>query len=401
MVLTKSLKFEISKKKEYSSISELANEYGVSKATISRALRFVKDSNDGLVGGNPPTEKLELSNSLITPPRSNNGATHKLTEESLEQFDLETTAINETVTAAADENVVGFEDDTLSIAEFQPTDAGISSFEQVLNPVAEEFEMDSDIASANGGDNMDNMSGEEVEKFVDGLLEQPDESQFQTRPTVDINELMQNLGPEPMTEVDQPTQRAPSKTQVRIDPLGCGSAERPAYDEQISLVNQVIQYLNEFDEHLQDVYMGQTKKVFVKALAKKHPYELKLLISNIKSTINQKNTQAMMSTAFTSAISATEYIGCEYVGLRINGLSDLFNKNRMVKSQVSLCFKELSIKHSKAIEESGVLEPEVKLAMIVAGAVMNLHTQNSLNSGLQKFKDEDVPDEMAEKYGDI
>jgi hypothetical protein len=73
----------------------------------------------------------------------------------------------------------------------------------------------------------------------------------------------------------------------------------------------------------------------------------------------------------------------------------------MVKSQVSLCFKELSIKHSKAIEESGVLEPEVKLAMIVAGAVMNLHTQNSLNSGLQKFKDEDVPDEMAEKYGDI
>ena len=293
------------------------------------------------------------------------------------------------MTAAADENVVGFEDDSLSIAEFQPTDGGISSFEQVLNPVAEEFEMDSDIASANGGDNMDNMSGEEVEKFVDGLLEQPDESQFQTRPTVDINELMQNLGPEPMTEVDQPPQRAPSKTQVRID------------DEQISLVNQVIQYLNEFDEHLQDVYMGQTKKVFVKALAKKHPYELKLLISNIKSTINQKNTQAMMSTAFTSAISATEYIGCEYVGLRINGLSDLFNKNRMVKSQVSLCFKELSIKHSKAIEESGVLEPEVKLAMIVAGAVMNLHTQNSLNSGLQKFKDEDVPDEMAEKYGDI
>ena len=124
MVLTKSLKFEISQKKEYSSISELANEYGVSKATISRALRFVKDSNDGLVGGNPPTEKLELSNSLITPPRSNNGATHNLTEESLEQFDLETTAINETVTAAADENVVGFEDDTLSIAEFQPTDGG-------------------------------------------------------------------------------------------------------------------------------------------------------------------------------------------------------------------------------------------------------------------------------------
>lgn len=392
MVLTKSLKFEISQKKEYSSISELANEYGVSKATISRALRFVKDSNDGLVGGNPPTEKLELSNSLINPPGSNNGATHKLTEESLEQFDLETTAINETVTAAADENVVGFEDDSLSIAEFQPTDGGISSFEQVLNPVAEEFEMDSDIASADGGDNMDIMSGEEVEKFVDGLLEQPDESQFQTRPTVDINELMQNLGPEPMTDVEfdnQPPQRAPSKTQVRID------------DEQISLVNQVIQYLNEFDEHLQDVYMGQTKKVFVKALAKKHPYELKLLISNIKSTINQKNTQAMMSTAFTSAISATEYIGCEYVGLRINGLSDLFNKNRMVKSQVSLCFKELSIKHSKAIEESGVLEPEVKLAMIVAGAVMNLHTQNSLNSGLQKFKDEDVPDEMAEKYGDI
>ena len=400
MVLTKSLKFEISQKKEYSSISELANEYGVSKATISRALRFVKDSNDGLVGGNPPTEKLELSNSLINPPRSNNGATHNLTEESLEQFDLEKTAINESVTATTDENVAGFEDDTLSIAEFQPTDAGISSFEQVLNPVAEEFEMDSDIASANGGDNMDNMSGEEVEKFVDGLLEQPDESQFQTRPTVDINELMQNLGPEPMTEVD---------------PSGCGSAERPAYqptqrapsktqvmnDEQISLVNQVIQYLNEFDEHLQDVYMGQTKKVFVKALAKKHPYELKLLISNIKSTINQKNTQAMMSTAFTSAISATEYIGCEYVGLRINGLSDLFNKNRMVKSQVSLCFKELSIKHSKAIETSGVLEPEVKLAMIVAGAVMNLHTQNSLNSGLQKFKDEDVPDEMAEKYGDI
>jgi hypothetical protein len=391
MVLTKSLKFEISQKKEYSSISELANEYGVSKATISRALRFVKDSNDGLVGGNPPTEKLELSNSLITPTGSNNGATHNLTEESLEQFDLETTAINETVTAAADENVVGFEDDSLSIAEFQPTDGGISSFEQVLNPVAEEFEMDSDIASANGGDNMDNMSGDEVEKFVDGLLEEPDETQFQTRPTVDINELMQNLGPEPMTDVefDQPTRRAPSKTQVMID------------DEQISLVNQVIQYLNEFDEHLQDVYMGQTKKVFVKALAKKHPYELKLLISNIKSTINQKNTQAMMSTAFTSAISATEYIGCEYVGLRINGISDLFNKNSMVKSQVSLCFKELSIKHSKAIEESGVLEPEVKLAMIVAGAVMNLHTQNSLNSGLQKFKDEDVPDEMAEKYGDI
>ena len=48
-----------------------------------------------------------------------------------------------------------------------------------------------------------------------------------------------------------------------------------------------------------------------------------------------------------------------------------------------------------------MLEPEFKLAMIVGGAIMNLHTQNSLNSGLTEFKQQPVPEEMVNKYDDI
>lgn len=381
MVLTKSQKFEIAKKKEYTPITELAEQYGVSKSTISRALRFVKDAKDGLVDGKESprqTEQLELSSS----PLSSDNEPTKLTEAALEQFELdESSNLHESVSVPKSAPV----DDTISIAEFQPTD-NAGSFEQVLNPVIEEDFLDDD--SENSGDKMAEMSGEEAERFVDDLLKEPTAPEPVIQ-DVDIDQFMKNLNAEPMVIEEQQPEPQPKRKTPPVD------------DEHISLVNEVIQYLNEFEEHVEDVYMGQSKKVFVKSLVKKQPYELKLLLSQIKSSINQKNTQAMMSTAFSSAISATEYVGCEYVGLKINGLSDLFNKNRMVKSQVNLCFKELSIKHSKAIQDSGVLEPEFKLAMIVGGAIMNLHTQNSLNSGLTDFKQQSVPEEMVDKYDDI
>lgn len=381
MVLTKSQKFEIAKKKEYTPITELAEQYGVSKSTISRALRFVKDAKDGLVDGKESprqTEQLELSSS----PLSSDNEPTKLTEAALEQFELdESSNLHESVSVPKSAPV----DDTISIAEFQPTD-NAGSFEQVLNPVIEEDFLDDD--SENSGDKMAEMSGEEAERFVDDLLKEPTAPEPVIQ-DVDIDQFMKNLNAEPMVIEEQQPEPQPKRKTPPVD------------DEHISLVNEVIQYLNEFEEHVEDVYMGQSKKVFVKSLVKKQPYELKLLLSQIKSSINQKNTQAMMSTAFSSAISATEYVGCEYVGLKINGLSDLFNKNRMVKSQVNLCFKELSIKHSKAIQDSGILEPEFKLAMIVGGAIMNLHTQNSLNSGLTDFKQQSVPEEMVDKYDDI
>lgn len=381
MVLSKSQKFEIAKKKEYTPIAELSEQYGVSKSTISRALRFVKDSKDGLVAGEESprqTEELELSTSPLS---SEQNEPTELTEAALERFEL-----NEAANAPEAIPPPAPAEDTISVAEFQPTDNSGSTFEQVLNPVIEEDFLD-DISES--GDKMADMSGEEAERFVDELLLEPPAPEPVTQ-DVDIDQLMKNLDAQPMdVEEHQPEQPLPKRKSPPVD------------DEHISLVNEVIQYLNEFEEHLEDVYMGQSKKVFVKSLVKKQPYELKLLLSQIKSSINQKNTQAMMSTAFSSAISATEYVGCEYVGLKINGLSDLFNKNRMVKSQVNLCFKELSIKHTKAIQESGVLEPEFKLAVIVGGAIMNLHTQNSLNSGLTGFKQQSVPKEMVDKYDDI
>lgn len=381
MVLTKSQKFEIAKKKEYTPIAELAEQYGVSKSTISRALRFVKDSKDGLVAGEESprqTEQLELSTSPLS---SDQNEPTELTEAALERFELDEAAnAPEALPPPAPT------DDTISVAEFQPTDNSVSTFEQVLNPVIEEDFLDDD--SENSGDKMADMSGEEAERFVDELLKEPTAPEPVTQ-DVDIEQLMQNLNAQPMAVEEPQPEPVPKRKSPAVD------------DEHISLVNEVIQYLNEFEDHVEDVYMGQSKKVFVKSLVKKQPYELKLLLSQIKSSINQKNTQAMMSTAFSSAISATEYVGCEYVGLKINGLSDLFNKNRMVKQQVNLCFKELSIKHSKAIQESGVLEPEFKLAVIVGGAIMNLHTQNSLNSGLTDFKQQSVPEEMVDKYDDI
>jgi hypothetical protein len=311
---------------------------------------------------------------------SNDNDSSTLTIENIEKFelnnDIESNTLRNNQLSPTEPDEINDMDDTISNLEFQETD-NPTSFEQVLNPVIEEDE-ELEIHEAP----IEQMTDETLNNLVEGILDKQDGDISN-----DISNMMQN---EPIQRRPAPDVAPPKLTHSQqLD------------DKHISAVNQIIQYLNEFDEVLGDIYMGQTKKVFIKSLIKKQPYELQLLLSQIKSTINQKNTQMMMGTAFTSGIAAIEYFGCEYVGLKINGLSDLFNKNRQVRSQIGLCFKELSIKHSRAIEESGVMEPEVKLMMIVGGAIMTLHTDNSLNSGLDKFKDEEVKEGMEHKYNDL
>ena len=388
MALSKSQKFEIAKKKEYTSLKDLSSEYEVSKATISRALRYVKDNESGIVESveNVPetcTLNDNISDSISESEiPSESTKTNELTIENIEKFELTNDIDSNTLRNEPNEpNEPTDIDDTISNLEFQETD-NQESFEQVLNPVIEEDELEIPEAP------IEQMSDETLNNLVEGILDKQGGDISN-----DISHMMQN---------EQPQQQQQQQTYIEPDVAPPKLTHSQQLDDKhISAVNQIVQYLNEFEEVLGDIYMGQTKKVFVKSLIKKQPYELQLLLSQIKSTINQKNTQAMMGTAFTSGIAAIEYFGCEYVGLKINGLSDLFNKNRQVRSQIGLCFKELSIKHSRSIEESGIMEPEVKLMMIVGGAIMTLHTDNSLNSGLDKFKEETVKEGMEDKYGDI
>ena len=388
MVLSKSQKFEIAKKKEYTSLKELSSEYEVSKATISRALRYVKDNESGIVDSVDDVPETFILNDNISEKsinyESNNTEINELTIENIEKFelnnDIESNTLRNNQLSPTEPDDPSDMDDMISNLEFQETD-NPTSFEQVLNPVIEEDE-EIEIPEAP----IEQMSDEKVKEFVEGMIGNEIEE--------DIGMMMNNQ-PVPQQQQQQIYTEEPDVAPPKL------THSQQLDDKHISAVNQIVQYLNEFEEVLGDIYMGQTKKVFVKSLIKKQPYELQLLLSQIKSTINQKNTQMMMGTAFTSSISAIEYFGCEYVGLKINGLSDLFNKNRQVRSQIGLCFKELSIKHSRSIEESGIMEPEVKLMMIVSGAIMTLHTDNSLNSGLDKFKEEPVKEGMEDKYTDL
>jgi hypothetical protein len=388
MVLSKSQKFEIAKKKEYTSLEELSSEYEVSKATISRALRYVKDNESGIVDSVDDAPETFVLNDNISEEsinsESNNTEINELTIENIEKFeltnDIDSNTLRNNQLSPTEPNDPSDMDDMISNLEFQETD-NPTSFEQVLNPVIEEDE-ELEIPQAP----IEQMSDETLNNLVEGILDKQGGDIGN-----DISHMMQN---EP-TRQQQQTYIEPDVAPPKL------THSQQLDDKHISAVNQIVQYLNEFQDVLGDIYMGQTKKVFVKSLIKKQPYELQLLLSQIKSTINQKNTQMMMGTAFTSSIAAIEYFGCEYAGLKIYGLSDLFNKNRQVRGQIGLCFKELSIKHSRSIEESGIMEPEVKMLTIVCGAIMTLHTDNSLNSGLDKFKEETVKEGMEDKYGDI
>ena len=120
--------------------------------------------------------------------------------------------------------------------------------------------------------------------------------------------------------------------------------------------------------------------------------QLKILLENIKFEINAPSGQVLFNHAFFVAINQFESLSCAYQ-YDIKGLTDMLKQDQTVHDSL----KELSCQ----IDLSAYTTPELRLLSSVLLCTMSVYNNNKLSKKMNDFLNEEVPNDIQEKFKDL
>ena len=132
--------------------------------------------------------------------------------------------------------------------------------------------------------------------------------------------------------------------------------------------------------------------MFIHRLVELECHQLEQLIINIQFEINQPKVSQLFNTIFFTTINQTENLSNQF-GYNISGLTASLQKNDECLSAL----KELNCMY----DISGFSSPEMRLLLCVMMTGMNCYNTNKLSSTMDSFLNEDIPENIEEKYKDL
>ena len=183
-------------------------------------------------------------------------------------------------------------------------------------------------------------------------------------------------------QVQQVKQHIPRTINIGID---------EDHIEKRNLSNKIKLYIDSFTDKLHTIHGGDPI-TFKHRLRELNVDQLKILLQNIQFEINAPSGQILFNHAFFVGISQFESLSCSY-NYDIKGLSEMLKQDQNVNDSL----KELSCQ----IDLSAYTTPEMRLLSSVLLCTMSVYNNNKLSKKMNDFLNEEIPENIEEKYKDL
>ena len=158
-----------------------------------------------------------------------------------------------------------------------------------------------------------------------------------------------------------------------------------------NLVNKCKNYIDSFTDRLINIH-GNDPQTFKHRLRELDCPQLEILLENIRFEINIDGGKSLFNSAFFMIISQTENLSNNY-GYNITGLSKALQANNDVHDSL----KELSCQ----MDLSSYTTPELRLASAVLLTALSCYNTNKLSSTMDSFLNEEINDDIQERFKDL
>mgnify|MGYP000202267577 CR=1 FL=1 len=161
--------------------------------------------------------------------------------------------------------------------------------------------------------------------------------------------------------------------------------------DRLKSLTKIDLYLSKFQHKLTNI-TGDNLTLFKERIKVYSDIELEALLETIRSQISNSGLQSGIHQFFYTGTTVVEKLGCNY-GLKLQGYANNLSKNNSVKEALD----EMSIEMLSFTN----ISPQKRLMFILLMAGVSTHSLNSTDESLKTILDQDLKEDVVNKYAEL